>query len=212
MRIVFDVDGTLLRSIDLDSELYIRAFLETFGRPLPSTNWRDYQNATDRGIAEEAVDLLGMDRSRISLFRAHFLAALSSVDHIDEVPGAAALLAELRSNGVEVAIATGAWEAAARHKLRAGGIDVAGLPLVGSDDYPTREGILRAAIGHLKGEGRVIYVGDGEWDLTASRRLGVGFVGICADASRQFATPSVCDFVDRAAFARALASSRDSGM
>jgi phosphoglycolate phosphatase-like HAD superfamily hydrolase len=109
---------------------------------------------------------------------------------------------------VPVAIATGAWEAAARHKLRAGEIDIPGLPLVGSDDHAQREEIIQAAITRLKGDDPVVYVGDAEWDLAASRSLGIGFVAVCADGSPRLAAPCVRDFVDRAALARALAAAR----
>jgi len=52
MLVVFDVDGTLVRTVELDAALYARAFAETVGRPLPSVDWTSYRRVTDRGIAE----------------------------------------------------------------------------------------------------------------------------------------------------------------
>jgi beta-phosphoglucomutase-like phosphatase (HAD superfamily) len=39
MRVIFDVDGTLIESVAIDAELYDRAFFETFGVRLPTTDW-----------------------------------------------------------------------------------------------------------------------------------------------------------------------------
>jgi phosphoglycolate phosphatase-like HAD superfamily hydrolase len=172
VRIVFDVDGTLLQSNAVDAALYARAFAETFGVPLPTTNWAEYTNATDRGIAEEAVARLSLPTERIDELRHRFVALLDAVEHIEPTAGATALLATLRARGSPVAIATGGWGAAARRKLCAAGLDVRGLPLVGSDDDPRRERILAAALACLGGSGRAFYVGDGPWDLAASTALG----------------------------------------
>ncbi|HMF27868.1 MAG TPA: HAD family hydrolase, partial [Candidatus Cybelea sp.] len=200
-------DGTLLRSCELDGALYARAFLDIFGMPLPSTDWNSYRNVTDRGIAEEAVARLGLPARGIAEFRPHFIALTSRLEEIDPVPGAAQILAELQRAGHKIAIATGSWQEAARHKLRIAGIDIAQLPLVGSDEDATREGILRAAIARLGSGAPVVYVGDAEWDLRASRNLGIGFVCVCAEGNR-FGAPTIRDFVDRRAFAEALSRSR----
>src|SRR5262249_37761474 len=47
MLIVFDVDGTLVRTVELDAALYVRAFAEVVGQPLPSLDWSTYRRVTD---------------------------------------------------------------------------------------------------------------------------------------------------------------------
>jgi phosphoglycolate phosphatase-like HAD superfamily hydrolase len=204
VRIVFDVDGTLLRSTTIDAELYARAFVETFGVALPTTDWSRYRHATDRGIAEEAVALVGGDVVRIDALRARFVALLADVAHIDETPGAGALVRSLRVRGVALAIATGGWEAAAREKLRAGAIDVGAIPLVGSDEHVAREDILRAAIARAGGDGPVFYVGDGPWDQQACRAVGIELIAV-GEGARALSRRWVRDFTDAEAWAHALA-------
>lgn len=208
-RIVFDIDGTLLRSNELDAELYARAFVDTFGVPLPSVDWSRYRHVTDRGIAEQAVTDLGLDRSRLAEFRANFV-NLTTQHSFEQIQGAADLFAELRGQRAHVAIATGGFEATARHKLRTAGIVVDGVPLVGSDHESTREGILRAAIAQLHGAEPVVYIGDAEWDWKTTRTLGIGFVCVTAEEPCRFDAPSIRDFVNREAFMRAVATAASS--
>ena len=203
-RVVFDVDGTLVQSVAVDAELYARAFADTFGVPLPSTDWSDYANATDRGIAEEAVARLSLPTARIGELRRRFVELLGGVERIEPTPGAARLVDELRARKIPVAIATGGWSAAARRKLDAAGLDVAALPLVGSDDHARREEILAAALARLGGDGAAVYVGDGPWDLAASRALGIGFIGVDRDGHGRFGARAVRDFSDVNSFLRAL--------
>jgi phosphoglycolate phosphatase-like HAD superfamily hydrolase len=205
MRIAFDVDGTLLQSVVIDAELYAQAFVETFGVALPTSDWSRYRNATDRGIAEEAVALIGGDATRIVELRARFVTLLAAVPRVEPTPGASALLQRLRGRGVAIAIATGGWQAAAREKLRAGDVDVSGVPLVGSDEYATREEILRAALLLAGGDGAAFYVGDGAWDARASAFVGAEFIAV-GEAARGLSRRWVPDLADAAAFDRALAA------
>jgi phosphoglycolate phosphatase-like HAD superfamily hydrolase len=203
-RVVFDVDGTLLQSVAVDAELYARAFAETFGVPLPSTNWSDYANATDRGIAEEAVTLLSLPTAGIGELRRRFVELIGTVERIEQTAGAARLLDELRARKFLVAIATGGWSAAARRKLDTARLDVAALPLVGSDDHARREDIVAVALAQLGGDGGAVYIGDGPWDLAASRALGIGFIGVDRESHGRFGARSVRDFSDVESFLRML--------
>jgi phosphoglycolate phosphatase-like HAD superfamily hydrolase len=204
MRVVFDVDGTLVQSVSLDTELYDRAFLETFGVRLPSTDWSTYENATDSGIVREAVSRLGLPRERIRDMRQRFIDLVSQLPALEPVAGVHALLRELRRRDVRLGIATGGWAPASRYKLNAAHVDVSGLPLVGSDDFFRREDILRTVIERVGGGGEVTYVGDGPWDAAASKNLGIGFIGICRDG--QLGPRAIPDFADTEAFFQLLRS------
>ena len=146
MLVVFDVDGTLIESVALDAELYDRAFLETFGVRLPTTDWATYRNATDAGIAEEAVERLGVPTAGVVELRRRFVELLETVEVIPAVAGARTIIGELRARGMAVAIATGGWSDAAAAKLRAAGVEVGDVPLVGSESSPRRADIIEAAI------------------------------------------------------------------
>jgi phosphoglycolate phosphatase-like HAD superfamily hydrolase len=65
---------------------------------------------------------------------------------------------------------------------------VVGLPAAFADDAAEREEIARIAIArariqHQQQFDRIILVGDSDCDVTTAARLGLGFVGIAADAN-----------------------------
>ena len=105
-----------------------------------------------------------------------------------EVPGAAALLHRLKAGpGWRIAIATGGWNVSARFKLASAGLPVDGIPWASADDAHDRVEILRTAIqraGQHYGQvsfGKVVYIGDGVWDVRAAKALGIGFLGLATD-------------------------------
>ena len=51
---LFDIDGTLTASNEIDSVCRAEAFRQVFGCEL-DTNWGSYEHTTDRGIAIEAL-------------------------------------------------------------------------------------------------------------------------------------------------------------
>jgi phosphoglycolate phosphatase-like HAD superfamily hydrolase len=166
--VVFDIDGTLTRTDEVDEVCYVRAFEEELGWTGISTDWAGYPSCTDEAIALEVFARHGgrvpLD-GEVDRVRRRFFSLL------------------LRSDpGFRVALATGAWEASARLKLRTAGLEIDGLPLATSNDHPSREEIVRRAIARAEaGNGpfeSIVSVGDGIWDLRTARALGIGFVGI----------------------------------
>ncbi len=97
-------------------------------------------------------------------------------------------LTAIRANGHALAgIATGGWEHSARLKLKLSGLERFGLPLASSDDAVKRADIMRIAarrtLARAAMENMVFtYVGDGVWDLQASRELDWAFIGIASGA------------------------------
>ena len=85
MRVIFDIDGTLIQSVAVDAELYDRAFRETFAVALPTTDWSVYRDATDAGIFAEAVERLGLPDGRAAEMQRRFVALLASVATIEPV-------------------------------------------------------------------------------------------------------------------------------
>ena len=210
MRVIFDVDGTLIQSVAIDGELYDQAFLDTFGVRLPTTDWSQYENATDSGIAAEAIAQLRLPSDGLPRFRRRFVDLLSIVESISPVPGARDVMRELGLRGIAVGIATGGWRDAAIAKLRAAAVEIHGIPLVGSDVSPRRRDIVSGAIELVGGEGDIFYVGDAQWDLAASRDLGIGFVGVDSVGHGRFADRAVRDFVDIDYFVKLLRKSDSS--
>jgi phosphoglycolate phosphatase-like HAD superfamily hydrolase len=197
MLVVFDIDGTLTRTYSLDEELFARTFYDLYGWKL-DTDWTHYRHATDQGIAEEALSRC-LGRTAVSAeivpIRERYMALLSAeLAHDSEalqVPGAGAAIRRTIAAGYSVAFATGCWEDSARLKLARASIDINGLPLTTCDDSIDRFEILRLATQRAKRLQPVkgaVYVGDGPWDLAASRNLGISFIGIACDQSARLAT------------------------
>lgn len=183
--LVFDVDGTLTRTNGIDGRCYARALAEWLGAPV-DTEWSRYRLVTDPGIAAEAFErrhgrVPGAEE--MAALRERFLSLLRATEEpVREVPGAAALLRELRGRAdVATAIATGAWSDSAIWKLRRAGIAADGLAIATGDDALSREEILRIAMQRAEPFGRATYVGDGPWDVAASRAAGVAFVGVACE-------------------------------
>jgi beta-phosphoglucomutase-like phosphatase (HAD superfamily) len=187
--IVFDIDGTLIESMSIDSDLYFSSILAVLGPIEFRKNLIDYDHVTDSGIiAQLLVDNdIGMESGIVESIRDHFVASLSA--HIDSVGpfptirGAAQFVDNLRrSKEHEVAIATGGWRSSALLKLNTSEINVHGIPLASCDDAESRAEIMRVGLAKLGREFEsVTYFGDAEWDRRACQTLGWEFIPVGSD-------------------------------
>jgi beta-phosphoglucomutase-like phosphatase (HAD superfamily) len=177
---LFDIDGTLTASNEIDSICFADAFRDVFGIEI-DTNWDAYEHTTDRGIAAEALRRSGRaaTESALALHRTRFIELLDQrMTSLDEIPGARAFLAELLARDWRIALCTGAWSGSARLKLTRAGFDF-DLPLASCDDDISREAILRSGIALAGGTDEVIVsFGDAPWDVRAATNLGLPFIGI----------------------------------
>lgn len=191
--VVFDVDGTLCDTCDVDEECYLRAVGEVLGRDLRTVDWSAAPQVTDVGIlawlwrlyrqrpptAEETAAVVNrfVELLTDALRRepARFVA----------VPGAPEAVSVLASLGGPVAAATGGWKEAACLKLEAAQISPAIL-LASSNDSADRMTVFRLAAERAASGGSknrdVVLVGDGIWDLDVASRLKWRFVGIARQA------------------------------
>lgn len=183
---LFDIDGTLTESNEIDSICFADAFREVFGVEL-DTDWDSYRHTTDRGIVVEALQRARgheADAREIALHRTRFMQLLGErMTELSEVPGAAAFLVQLQARDWRVVLCTGAWSESARLKLTRAGLPT-GLSLASCDDDISREGILRHGIGLAGGsDGDVIVsFGDAPWDVRAAANLRLPFIGIASGA------------------------------
>lgn len=191
--IMFDIDGTLTESYAYDQQAYAGAFFDATGYSGVNTDWHSYEHVTSHGITAQAIrHHLGPDAetAAIQAVEQGMLRRLQSLyrqapELFCEVAGASAFLDYLRAKeGVVVSLATGCWLSEARFKLSASGLNVDGVPIASSEDGLSRVEIMAAAArraGRVSGTasfGRVIYFGDGVWDMKASAALGYTFIGI----------------------------------
>lgn len=221
---IFDIDGTLTNTNDIDLRSYIRALADGFGIDVRGLRWADYPHVTDIGIT---TDVFQAHRGRPP--RAEEITRLQRrlVDNFEEerrsdptivtaIHGAQAVLDHLRCDPRwVVGIATGCWQVSALWKLGAAGLDVGGIPAAFCEDGISREEIVRAAM-QRAADGRaveefaaIVSIGDGAWDVTTAHHLDLAFVGICADGDksvlyRHGAKEVLVDYRDIDATLRAL--------
>jgi beta-phosphoglucomutase-like phosphatase (HAD superfamily) len=195
---LFDIDGTLTASNEIDSACRAQAFLDVFRFSL-NTNWNDYEHVTDRGIAIQALrDATGREPTEhdLSLDRTRCVELLEErMKSLDEIAGASAFIMELRARQWRIALCTGAWGDSARLKLERARLPT-DLPLASCDDDISREAILRRGIELAGGADKIIVsFGDAPWDVRAAANLGLPFVGI---GRRSGAAEAFEDFRDSA--------------
>ncbi len=220
---IFDLDGTLVRSDELDGACFVAAFHDALGIADVDTDWARYDHVTDPGIAAQIIR-----ERRGHAPSAGELARLQSVfcDRLAEaagrdgayaaLPGAAGLLAALRARpDWALALATGGWREAARVKIDRSGLDLEDLPAAFGEDGPSRRAIVRAAIARAQEQAGVdafarrVCIGDGVWDVYTATRLGLPCIGVGSGAGAERlaaagAARVVADFTDLAAILNAL--------
>ena len=180
---MFDVDGTLLKSYDLDSDCYLEAVNEVTGLNV-TPDWDSYEHVTDSGILAEIIqkNKLGNTNQIVQEVKNSFLNKLKRAlkdKPLQEVDGASEFLLNLKNmDDVVISIATGGWLESAVLKLNSAKIDVSNIPLASSNIHYSRIEIMKAANTMATGnvENTFTYFGDRRWDKNACEALGVNFV------------------------------------
>jgi phosphoglycolate phosphatase-like HAD superfamily hydrolase len=192
---IFDIDGTLTKTTQVDDQCFVQSFVDELGITNLDTNWSRYPSVCDSGITQHIfrAHLCRMPSAReIARLQCRFVALLEQAykrePHLFiEVPGAGTAVQNLRQHpDWAVAIATGGWQASALFKLNKAGIVVDGLPAAFADHGVTREVILAAAMvvaRHTYQQqhfSRIVYIGDGVWDVRTARQLQLDFLGVAS--------------------------------
>ncbi len=186
--ILFDLDGTLCDTSDVDDCCYREAVATSLGIRADEVHWTDAPHRTDAGIAmwlwdkhrgrpprpeemddlrREFVNLLERERDTAP----HRFAAIG---------GAARFIKVCQEAGLRTGIGTGGWRASATLKLEAAGLPIP-LLLATSDDGISRVEIFSLAMDRTSAPGEassVLFFGDSDCDAATARQLGWEFVGI----------------------------------
>jgi phosphoglycolate phosphatase-like HAD superfamily hydrolase len=201
---VFDLDGTLVDSDAFDGDLYIAAVRTVIGDVKVDGSWQTYRHVTDAGVLAQIIEEGGVaDADRVMsevryLFGSLVQRHLTSGGACVAVAGAKYALERLQSSGYKVGVATGGWGHTARMKLDYAGIPAESLVIASSDDSADRVEIMATCLERLGGDPkRAIYVGDGLWDLEASRKAGWAFIGV-GEKLRGRCENWIADFTDDA--------------
>jgi phosphoglycolate phosphatase-like HAD superfamily hydrolase len=223
--VLFDIDGTLTRTEEVDYRCYLSALGEALRTTDINSDWASYPDVTDSGIAAALWEICyGAPPSsqQLDAVCKRFVALLEQAfaqdaDACRAVSGAAAILAELAGRvGFAVGLATGGWLQSAQLKLHHAGLGERKFPLASASDSCSRETIMTLAAKRVAAHWSVsdfrsiVYVGDGVWDIKAARRLGWHFVGIGSGESaerlrREGAQRVFADYNDQGGFFDAIA-------
>lgn len=186
--IIFDIDGTLIESMSVDTDLYFYAIQEVLG-DVSVRELGDYDNVTDSGILAQVLDdnNLSHDHEVISSVKGIFVDGIrrhiEAVGSFPAIDGAIQFFHSVRESADRrIAVATGGWRESALLKLTSAGFNVDDVPLVTGDDSHSRVEIMRMALQQSGGDvGSVTYLGDAEWDRRACQALGWEFVAVGPD-------------------------------
>lgn len=194
---MFDIDGTLVESYEMDSLCFIDAVKEVTGLSIDS-DWSKYKHVTDSGILDEILHSEGFSNKEEIKSKVKEVFVKNIEDSLDkqavkEISGAAEFIKLLKSmDNVIVSLATGGWKESAILKLNSAGIDISSIPLASANDHYSRTEIMKHAFSiTTEYEYPCTYFGDGEWDKNACNQLGYNFVLV---GNRLNHTPSIKNF------------------
>lgn len=194
-HIMFDIDGTLIESYQLDSRCYVAAVEKVTGIKINS-DWASYRHVTDSGILDEFMhqhDIKEVETTKAEVKRAFIDQLKEAIKHtpIKPIAGASELLAHLICReDILVSLATGGWYDSAILKLESAGIDATNIAIASADDHMQRIEIMKTAEARLAKQvtGSRFYFGDGIWDQTACKELGINFILV---GKRFFHNPAI---------------------
>jgi phosphoglycolate phosphatase-like HAD superfamily hydrolase len=189
VTVVLDIDGTLLLSVRQHQAALVRAYAH-FPVPVVTGGWDRFRHHTDSGILDELFEA-GVGRgvspeelARLDSLLTEYFGEELAREPLEEVPGAARLVAELsESDSCTAVVATGGMAGVTAMKLAHLGPAAEKFPVVTASDHLSRVEIVAAAVGRAAHE-RAVSVGDGAWDAEAAAALGLPFVGIGPDPGR----------------------------
>lgn len=179
---IFDIDGTLVDSVDLHAQAWKEAF-KNFGKDIP---YQQIRHQIGKGgdqlmpvfFTPEELEELGdrMEKFRGDLFRREFLPRVRSFPNVRE------LFQRIKDDGKEIALATSAKAEALKVYKKITHIEDLLEEEASSDDAARSKphpDIFRVALGKLGREAsEVIAIGDTPYDAEAAGKLKIRTIGM----------------------------------
>ncbi len=182
---IFDNDGTICDTQEVEGVCYAKAIERVTGRSLSTVDWTTYEEPTSSAIVR---DLLTGDPAALTKeeeIKREFVRLLEQErprfpGDFTPLQGAVQFITRLKQERIcSVAIATGCFDTSARFKLKCCGITLDDFPHATSSDTPRRRDIIPLAASragfHVSS---AVYFGDAPWDVRVAATLGVPMIGI----------------------------------
>ncbi len=180
--VIFDVDGTLVDSVDMHAETWERAFAR-FGKnigfhALRSQIGKGGDQLMPEFLDEAELKAFGKDleKTRGEIFQEEYL------HRVRGFPGAADLLSEIRKRDRRIALASSAKADELDIYKKAAGVEGLTDVETSSDDAEKSKphpDIFQAALKKLKLEpDKVVVIGDTPYDADAARKAGIASIGV----------------------------------
>ncbi|MCC8071660.1 MAG: HAD family hydrolase [Bacteroidales bacterium] len=182
--VIFDLDGTLLNTID-DLGHATNYALEKCGfKPHPMSAYPFMVGNGVKRLIERALPEEERIPERIEELRTHFVEYYGQhlTDFTEPYPGIKSLLIDLRSEGIQVAVASNKYQSAVEELIHHFFGDIDWAAIEGQrDDYPVKPdpSIVFRILGECPTpKAEVLYVGDSGVDMETARRACVDSVGV----------------------------------
>jgi HAD superfamily hydrolase (TIGR01509 family) len=181
--VIFDVDGTLVDSVDLHAEAWAEAFqkygLQVNGRQVRPQIGKGGDQLMPVFLSKEQLEKFGeeLDKYRSDLFKKKYLSRVKGFPKVRE------LFLRLRADGKRIALASSAKGDELKHYKQIAGIEDLVDEETSSDDAESSKpepDIFEAALKRLGqvNPSRCAVVGDTPYDAIAAKRAGVTTVGV----------------------------------
>lgn len=185
MITIFDIDGTICDSREIEGVCFVNAIEQVTGIRLSTLEWTEYPEPTSSGIVRGLLrEDPASSQKELEIKREYCrLLGEARLTHPEEfmpIPGVHSFIHRLQEEKIStVAIATGCFDDEARFKLDCCGINLDDYPHATSSDTPRRIDILPLAAARAGGAtADIVYFGDAPWDFAVSRALPVHMIGI----------------------------------
>ncbi len=185
MLAVFDNDGTICDTQEVEGQCYAAAIERVTGKSLATLDWTTYAEPTSTAIIDGLLAGEPAAATKAKEIEREFLRLLEAErpkfpGDFSPLAGAVEFIERLTEEEIcPVAIATGCFASSAKFKLRCCGINLEDFPHATSSDTPRRRDIIPLAASRAGFPlSAVVYFGDAPWDVRVSGLLGIPMIGI----------------------------------